>query len=211
MANISDGIYPTGTIWTKKTKKSFEVDGNATPLMLKNHSAVLSLPPPNDSRSDNLWTALATILFKQISCRFHALALLHTPPVDTPAPLDVGDVVPAISAEDQHGNGYVFTNGTQFLLIATERACGSSANHKLADQRAGFLKQHGAVDNGHSHKACHSPRICFAQDAKVSPSDCAGGNGRNFGVGFGAVGQDDSAGAHIGGAHPESQLLESRQ
>jgi len=108
-------------------------------------------------------------------------------------------------------NGYVFTNGTQFLLIATERACGSSANHKLADQRAGFLKQHGAVDNGHSHKACHSPRICFAQDAKVSPSDCAGGNGRNFGVGFGAVGQDDSAGAHIGGAHPESQLLESRQ
>jgi hypothetical protein len=35
-----------------KIVESFEVDGNAIPLMLKNHSAGLSLPPPKDLRSD---------------------------------------------------------------------------------------------------------------------------------------------------------------
>src|ERR1035438_1594197 len=59
--------------------------------------------------------------------------------------LVVGDAVPAFSAKDQHGKEFVFTNGTQFLLVATERACGTSANHKLAEQGAGFLEKHQAV------------------------------------------------------------------
>lgn len=61
------------------------------------------------------------------------------------AQLTVGDAVPTFSAKDQHGMKFVFTNGTQFLLVATERACGTSANHKLAEQGAGFLEKHQAV------------------------------------------------------------------
>jgi hypothetical protein len=61
------------------------------------------------------------------------------------APLTVGDAMPAFSAKDQHGQEFVFTNGTQFVLIAMERACGTSANHKLAEQGAGFLEKHRAV------------------------------------------------------------------
>jgi hypothetical protein len=61
------------------------------------------------------------------------------------AELAVGDAVPSFSATDQHGMKFVFTNGTQFLLVVTERACGTSANHKLADQGAGFLEKHHAV------------------------------------------------------------------
>ena len=59
--------------------------------------------------------------------------------------LTVGDAVPAFSAKDQHGKGFVFTNGVQFLLIDLERACGTSANHKLAERGAGFLEKHQAV------------------------------------------------------------------
>jgi hypothetical protein len=61
------------------------------------------------------------------------------------AQLTVGDAVPSFSAKDQHGMKFVFTNGTQFLLVAMERACGTSANHKLAEQGAGFLEKHQAV------------------------------------------------------------------
>ena len=61
------------------------------------------------------------------------------------AQLAVGDAVPSFSVKDQHGMKFVFTNGTQFLLVATERACGTSANHKLADQGAGFLEKYQAV------------------------------------------------------------------
>ena len=61
------------------------------------------------------------------------------------AQLAVGDAVPTFSAKDQHGTKFVFTNGTQFLLVATERACGTSANHKLADQGVGYLEKHQAV------------------------------------------------------------------
>ena len=61
------------------------------------------------------------------------------------APLAVGDAVPSFSAKDQHGKEFVFTNGVHFLLVATERACGTSANHKLADQGAGFLEEHQAI------------------------------------------------------------------
>ena len=61
------------------------------------------------------------------------------------APLAVGDAVPAFSAKDQHGTSFIFTNGTQFLLVATERASGTSANHKLAEQGPGFLEKHRAV------------------------------------------------------------------
>ena len=53
------------------------------------------------------------------------------------APLAVDDAVPPFSAQDQHGIGYQFTNGAQFLLVATEMGCGNAANHKLAEQGAG--------------------------------------------------------------------------
>jgi len=59
--------------------------------------------------------------------------------------LTVGDAVPAFSAKDQHGKEFVFTNGVQFLLIAQERASGTSANKKLVEQGAGFLEKHQAV------------------------------------------------------------------
>jgi hypothetical protein len=61
------------------------------------------------------------------------------------APLAVGDTVPAFAAKDQHGKEFVFTNSVRFLLVATERACGTAANHKLAEQSAGFLEKHQAV------------------------------------------------------------------
>ena len=61
------------------------------------------------------------------------------------AQLTVGDTVPSFSAKDQHGKEFVFANGVQFLLVATERACGTSANHKLAEQGPGFLEEHQAV------------------------------------------------------------------
>jgi hypothetical protein len=60
------------------------------------------------------------------------------------APLAVGDAVPAISAKDQHGAAFAFTNGTQFLLVATEMNSSISANKKLAEQGAGFLEKHSA-------------------------------------------------------------------
>ena len=60
------------------------------------------------------------------------------------AQLAVGDIVPAFSAKDQFGNDFNFTNGVHYLLIATEMACGKSANHKLAEQGAGFLEKNQA-------------------------------------------------------------------
>ena len=57
----------------------------------------------------------------------------------------MGDAVPSISAKDQHGTDYVFTNGTRFLLIATERKSAKSANLIFAGQDRGFLENHGAV------------------------------------------------------------------
>ena len=57
----------------------------------------------------------------------------------------VGDAVPAFSAKDQFGTNFVFTNGVQFLLVATEMASAKSANSKLADQGTGFLEKHQAV------------------------------------------------------------------
>lgn len=63
------------------------------------------------------------------------------------APLMVGDAVPAFAASDQHGRGFYFssTNGTQFLLVATEMACGKAANLKLAEQGASFLETNHAA------------------------------------------------------------------
>jgi hypothetical protein len=61
------------------------------------------------------------------------------------APLAVGDAVPAISAKDQHGTEFIFTNQLQFLLVATEMACAKAANQKLAGQGAGFLESHHAA------------------------------------------------------------------
>ncbi len=61
------------------------------------------------------------------------------------APLQVGDAVPAIAAKDQHGAAYTFTNGTAFLLVATEMGGAKAANQKLAGEGAGFLaKRHAA-------------------------------------------------------------------
>ena len=65
--------------------------------------------------------------------------------VSQAAPLAVGDLVPAISAKDQHGKEFDSTNGFQYLLIATEMACAKAANQKLAEQGAGFLEQHHAA------------------------------------------------------------------
>jgi hypothetical protein len=59
--------------------------------------------------------------------------------------LTVGDAVPAISAKDQYGTNFVLTTNIQFLLIVKEMSCAKSANHKLADQGAGFLEKHGAA------------------------------------------------------------------
>jgi len=61
------------------------------------------------------------------------------------SPLTEGDAVPAFSAKDQNGKGFVFTNGVRFLLVARERASGTSASHKLAERGAGFLEKHQAV------------------------------------------------------------------
>jgi hypothetical protein len=61
------------------------------------------------------------------------------------AQLAVGDAVPTFAANDQHEKEFVFTNGVRFLLVATDRACGTAANHKLSDQGADFLEKHQAV------------------------------------------------------------------
>jgi hypothetical protein len=65
--------------------------------------------------------------------------------VVTAAPLQEGDAVPAITAKDQHGTAYTFTNGTAHLLIAVEMEAAKAANQKLAAQGADFLGKHGAA------------------------------------------------------------------
>jgi len=59
--------------------------------------------------------------------------------------LAVGDLVPAITAKDQHGIPFVLTTNIQTLLIATEMDCAKAANHQLATQAAGFLDKHNAA------------------------------------------------------------------
>jgi hypothetical protein len=61
------------------------------------------------------------------------------------APMAVGDAVPAFVAKDQHGKEFVFTNNVRFLLVATEREPGTSANNKIAAPGAGFLEKYQAV------------------------------------------------------------------
>jgi hypothetical protein len=61
------------------------------------------------------------------------------------APLAEGDAVPAISAKDQHGAAYTFTNGTAYLLVAVEMDAAKAANKKLAEQGAGYLEKHKAT------------------------------------------------------------------
>lgn len=65
--------------------------------------------------------------------------------VATAAPVQVGEAVPAISAKDQHGVAYTFTNGTRFLLVAVAMDAAKAANQKLTEQGAGFLEKHGAA------------------------------------------------------------------
>lgn len=59
--------------------------------------------------------------------------------------LSVGDAVPAIVANDQHGAAFAITNGIRFLLVVKEMAAAKSANQKLAAAGAGFLEQHHAA------------------------------------------------------------------
>ncbi len=61
------------------------------------------------------------------------------------APLEVGGAIPKISAKDQHGAAYRFTNGTAFLLVALDMDSAKAANQKLAEQGAGYLEKHNAV------------------------------------------------------------------
>lgn len=73
-----------------------------------------------------------------------ALALAITLPAQA-APLEVGGEIPKLSAQDQHGVAYSFTNGTAYLLIALDMDSAKAANQKLAEQGKGFLEKHGAV------------------------------------------------------------------
>ena len=72
-----------------------------------------------------------------------ALFLLRLPALAEQ--LKVGDTVPAISAKDQHGTEFIFTNTVRALLVATEMAPAKAANLKLAQQGAGFLEKHQAA------------------------------------------------------------------
>ena len=62
-----------------------------------------------------------------------------------PAELAVGEAVPVISAKDQRGSEFILTTNIQFLLVATEMACATTANHKLAEQGTGFLEKYHAA------------------------------------------------------------------
>jgi hypothetical protein len=59
--------------------------------------------------------------------------------------LNLGDPVAPISAKDQHGVNYTFTNGTRYMLIAVEMGPATTANHTIAGRGAGYLEGHGAV------------------------------------------------------------------
>ena len=61
------------------------------------------------------------------------------------APLEVGGIIPKLSAKDQHGVAYTFTNGTACLLIAMDMDSAKAANQKLAAAGAGFLEKHNAA------------------------------------------------------------------
>ncbi|MGC3957690.1 MAG: hypothetical protein QM813_06995 [Verrucomicrobiota bacterium] len=60
-------------------------------------------------------------------------------------PLEVGGEIPKLSAKDQHGVAYTFTNGTACLLIAMDMDSAKAANQKLAAEGTGFLEKHNAV------------------------------------------------------------------
>lgn len=78
------------------------------------------------------------------TCRFLVLGILSGCFAAAGAPVGKGDAVPAISARDQHGVVYAFTNGTRFLLVAVEMGAAKAANQKLATQGAAYLEKHGA-------------------------------------------------------------------
>ena len=61
------------------------------------------------------------------------------------APLVVGDTFPPIVAKDQFGKDFTLTTNIQFVLVAMEMACAKAANHKLAEQGAGFLEKQRAA------------------------------------------------------------------
>jgi len=72
-----------------------------------------------------------------------ALFLLRMPALAEQ--LKVGDTVPAISAKDQRGTEFIFTNTVRVLLVATEMAPAKAANLKLSEHGTGFLEKHQAA------------------------------------------------------------------
>ena len=66
-------------------------------------------------------------------------------PISAAELLAVGDTVPKISAKDQHGKEFLFTNNLQVLLIAVEMSPAKTVNVQLAGQAAGFLEKHSAA------------------------------------------------------------------
>lgn len=75
---------------------------------------------------------------------FIALALAIILPAQA-EPLEVGGKIPKLSAQDQHGVAYTFTNGTACLLIAMDMDSAKAANQKLAAEGSGFLEKHNAA------------------------------------------------------------------
>ena len=61
------------------------------------------------------------------------------------ASLGVGEAVPPLSAKDQHGQVFTFTNGMRYLIIAKEMAPAKAANRALAGWGTGLLDQHHAA------------------------------------------------------------------
>jgi len=61
------------------------------------------------------------------------------------AALGVGDAVPPLSAQDQHGQTFTFTNGMRYLLIAREMTPAKAANRELSALGAEYLEKHRAA------------------------------------------------------------------
>lgn len=82
---------------------------------------------------------------KHLFLTFPIVAALFLTQIAAAAPLDVGGTIPPISARDQHGTAYTFTNETRVLLVAMDMDSAKAANQKLAAQGKGFLEKNNAV------------------------------------------------------------------
>ena len=59
--------------------------------------------------------------------------------------LGVGDRVPAVAGEDQHGEKFAVNSSVRVLLLSFDMASGKEANRYLAQQGADYLDRHKAV------------------------------------------------------------------